>query len=316
MADNNVSHKGASGGTGSTGGDGRSHVDGKEMWTGYGDGSPDSLEGAVVAGDGTSRSGRLFLYLLAGSGLFVLLVSFLLWYIPTVGLSNIHPFLPLIFGGLFVLLGLFVLTGVLAIGLAMTTGRHFFFSDIYRGLLVKLFLPIMLMVGGALGIKKIRIENAFVAVNNQLVRLLGRKVRPEKLMLLMPHCIQYEDCNMKVTRDVKECVSCGKCEVADLLVVSDEFNLDLFIATGGTVARRLLKEKRPEAVIAVACERDLTSGIMDAYPLPVLAVVNKRPEGYCRNTGVDMVQIKDAVKDLLDGGTGGGPGAVSREGAA
>ena len=32
------------------------------------------------------------------------------------------------------------------------------------------------------------------------------------------------------------------------------------------MARRKLFEYRPDAVIAVACERDLTSGVQDAYP--------------------------------------------------
>ena len=73
----------------------------------------------------------------------------------------------------------------------------------------------------------------------------------------------------------------------------------MFVLTGGTVARRKLKELRPDAVIAVACERDLTSGVQDAYPLPVMAVVNKRPNGYCFDTGVDIGEVKQAIRDFL-----------------
>ena len=45
------------------------------------------------------------------------------------------------------------------------------------------------------------------------------------------------------------------------------------------MARQMVKEIRPKAIIAVACERDLTSGIQDVFPLPVIGVLNERPFG-------------------------------------
>jgi hypothetical protein len=98
---------------------------------------------------------------------------------------------------------------------------------------------------------------------------------------------------------VQNCVGCMKCEIGDLLALSEEFNIDLFVSTGGTIARKKVHEKRPHAIIAVACERDLTSGIQDAYPMPVLAIVNKRPQGYCIGTGVDMSDVREAVRELI-----------------
>ena len=49
----------------------------------------------------------------------------------------------------------------------------------------------------------------------------------------------------------------------------------------------MIIEKRPKLVVAVACEGDLTSGIKDCYPLPVIGVLNDRPFGPCFNTHVD-----------------------------
>jgi hypothetical protein len=49
----------------------------------------------------------------------------------------------------------------------------------------------------------------------------------------------------------------------------------------------------------VACERDLTSGLQDAYPLPVIAIVNKRPRGYCMETGVELAEVRQAILDLV-----------------
>jgi len=49
----------------------------------------------------------------------------------------------------------------------------------------------------------------------------------------------------------------------------------------------------------VACEGDLTSGIRDCYPLPVLGVLNDRPFGPCYNTSVDLERIEEAIKAVL-----------------
>ncbi|MGI6559076.1 MAG: DUF116 domain-containing protein [Limnochordia bacterium] len=46
------------------------------------------------------------------------------------------------------------------------------------------------------------------------------------------------------------------------------------MSTGGTRARQLVKELKPKGVVAIACERDLASGIQDTRPLKVLGVTN------------------------------------------
>lgn len=226
-------------------------------------------------------------------------LSFLAWYVPTVGLRSIHPALPYVLAAVMILAGLVLFGGAALVTAAMAGGRLLFYSRTLHWLLVKLYLPLLVLAGGILRIPKIRIERAFIDLNNRMVHAMGRKFRPEKILILMPHCIQWDDCKLKVTREVKNCAGCGRCEVGDLVKLSEEFGIELFISTGGTVARRKVIEHRPDAVVAVACERDLTSGLQDAYPLPVMAVVNKRPHGYCMETGVDMAEIRQAVMDLV-----------------
>jgi hypothetical protein len=49
----------------------------------------------------------------------------------------------------------------------------------------------------------------------------------------------------------------------------------------------------------VACERDLTSGLQDVYPLPALGILNQRPHGPCVDTRVDIERVRQAVLDLI-----------------
>ena len=81
--------------------------------------------------------------------------------------------------------------------------------------------------------------------------------------------------------------------------LSEEMGFHFLVATGGTLARQMVKETRPKAVLAVACERDLMSGIQDVYPLPAVGVLNMRPNGPCYNTKVDMDEVRKALEAVI-----------------
>ncbi|HBE73846.1 MAG TPA: hypothetical protein DDW31_07170 [candidate division Zixibacteria bacterium] len=172
---------------------------------------------------------------------------------------------------------------------------------------VRVLYPINLFLGYLLGIGRERIGESFVAVNNALVRAAKGRLRPGPVMLLLPHCLQQSDCRHKVTADVANCIGCGRCPLAELSRISRENAVTMVVATGGTLARRLIGEVRPAAILAVACERDLVSGIQDAYPIPVYGVLNQRPHGPCRDTTVDFGLLRQGLSVLLPAVRNGGP---------
>ena len=51
----------------------------------------------------------------------------------------------------------------------------------------------------------------------------------------------------------------------------------------------------PNIILAVACERDLLSGIRDTMPMKVIGVFNERPEGPCINTVINVDYIKNIL---------------------
>jgi hypothetical protein len=83
------------------------------------------------------------------------------------------------------------------------------------------------------------------------------------------------------------------------LALADQYQIQIAVATGGTLARRIIVQNRPEAIVAVACELDLTTGIQDSYPIPVIGILNERPQGPCINTKADIQKVKEAVLDFL-----------------
>jgi len=175
-----------------------------------------------------------------------------------------------------------------------------------RGLFVKIVYPILYIVGRLLRIDGDRLQRFLVRTSNSLVRREFRGRAAERLLILLPHCLQQEDCKIRVTSDIYNCARCGKCKIRDLIELADEFQLKLFVATGGTLARRVVKDTRPQAIVAVACERDLSSGIIDTYPLPVLGVTNDRPYGPCLNTQVDIPKVREALRFFTGADAHGG----------
>ncbi|TYO99251.1 hypothetical protein EDC39_10394 [Geothermobacter ehrlichii] len=239
---------------------------------------------------------RLFILLMGGASLLVLVLAFLLWYVPSVGLANIHPLLPTLFGGLLALVSLLVLGGLGLLVLTLLTGRDLFFSERLRKIVIRYMFPAIINLGKLLGIDRDTLQQSFIALNNQLVRAKKLRVPPQKALILLPHCIQLFDCGIKITGDIGKCVRCGRCDISGLAEVAQQRGIDIAVATGGTLARKIIVDKRPTFILAVACERDLTSGIRDSYPLPVIGVLNHRPNGPCFNTHI----VLDEVRQVLD----------------
>ncbi|HMM20467.1 MAG TPA: DUF116 domain-containing protein [Selenomonadales bacterium] len=243
---------------------------------------------------------RLFIALILVSLVLAAISGYGLWKVSFPGLANISAILPLLLGGLLALLVLTTAAGVSGIILALL---GFPTPAMFQGLAwsaINLLFPLAIRVGRVFDIDKERIERSFIEVSNQLVKQKGVRVKPEKLLILTPHCIQFESCGHKITRDVSNCRQCGRCRVGDLLELSRRYGVHLAVVTGGTLARKVVKSIRPHAVLAIACERDLTSGIQDVFPLPVVGVLNERPEGPCCNTTVDIALVEAALKNFIE----------------
>ena len=242
---------------------------------------------------------RLFIGLISVASLLFCLFLVSLWVIPYVGLSTIHPLAPWVLG--VVICALCMVIGWASLGLVLNIllGRSLPYTRRLRGLTIKLFLPMMVLLGKCFGISKQRVRSSFIKVNNELVLNECGRYEPAKVLLLMPHCLQNSRCEMRLTYDVNNCKRCGKCPIKDLLEFSERYGVHLAIATGGTIARRIVVQLRPRLIIAVACERDLSSGIQDVYPLPCYGVMNQRPNGPCLDTTLSLADLENALQRFL-----------------
>jgi len=104
----------------------------------------------------------------------------------------------------------------------------------------------------------------------------------------------------RMRNGLEDCRQCGACNIGPIRTLIAQYGIRAELATGGTSARKIILETKPELVIAVACERDLSSGIMDVKGLPVYGILNQRPNGPCRDTLVDIRELESMLQVFLD----------------
>jgi len=125
------------------------------------------------------------------------------------------------------------------------------------------------------------VEHAAIDVYNTLAERRGRRVGKGELLVLIPRCLSKE-------------------ALDGVLQIAGRYEVPVFVATRGQLARRVIRERRPRAVVAVACERDMMTGLRDvAGKLPVLGLTMQLPNGPCRDAAIDLGQMEKWVQGLV-----------------
>ena len=242
---------------------------------------------------------RLFIGLLFVTEFFVALLLYGAWKISYLGLENIFEYLPAIIGALLIFVSTFSFGAIFNMVFAVKGLPTLKLFHRYSFAIIKFLFPLAVRIGKIFGIKRRQLEGSFIAVSNLIFMKSQIKVPADKLLVLVPHCLQLASCTHKITRDPNNCKRCGGCNIGDLMKLSEELGFVFFVATGGTLARQVVIKNRPQAVLAIACERDLMSGIQDVYPLPAVGVLNIRPNGPCYNTRVDIDEVKRVLSQII-----------------
>lgn len=125
------------------------------------------------------------------------------------------------------------------------------------------------------------VENAAVKSYDFFASRRDRKVGAGELLLLIPRCL-------------------SRAALDGVLAIAGKYDVPVFVATRGQLARRVIRERRPRAVVAVACERDMVTGLHDvAGKVPVLGLTMTLPAGPCKDAGVDLHQLEEWVRTYL-----------------
>jgi hypothetical protein len=226
---------------------------------------------------------------LFAAGVFTVMTAFSRWYPPLKEYAA-YTFMALILAGVIYSLILTLSVLLRKEGLIPT-----------RKVIIKYMTKFADSLGRRIGFDSNKLTRSFILLNNDYVEkeLDKNKGKIKRILILLPHCIQLASCVFKLTTNVNNCRKCGRCVISAFLSMSERFGFDMFVSTGGTMARLAVKEKQPDLILAVACEKDLMSGIKDTIGLPVIGILNEQPNGPCYNTTVDPAAVEAVLKKAL-----------------
>jgi hypothetical protein len=202
---------------------------------------------------------------------------------------------------LMIMLIIILAVGVVSMGLVVRTYKVKYVPKVFNGYVsgfMSAIYPFLHIIAKIAKLDTMQLRAFFIEINNILVSSKNYKVDPSKVLILTPHCLQDSESKIKITNNARNCKRCGKCNIKDLLNISEKYGTSFYVASGGTFARKVVSEIKPKFIVSVACERDLLSGIQDVK-VPVIGVVNERPNGPCFNTKVDVEKLEDAVKKII-----------------
>ena len=239
-------------------------------------------QGNLSDGETNANAGkRIFLGVVLLSIILTGVSAYFTWYLIGPRLFQFHPNLPVLVGYIFFFSWLLLSGLFLLMVLSIITEKDFLIRWGHHELSITFLIPLAWKLGQKLGISRDRLGNSFVKVSNALIRTHVTNVQPEKLLILLPRCMQ------KQVRKI----------ITDF---SKRMHIPVFTVPGGEMARKLILDYHPAAIIGVACERDLVSGIQDVIDkIPVIGVPNIRPEGPCKNTVIDIKEFERAVQTFL-----------------
>lgn len=250
--------------------------------------------------DKSDRTYKIFLKISLASLIFLCFMFGIVYFAYKARYINLYNIGLLLFMYLIIIITVMVSASVIITAAAFKKKR----TGKIGGALIKSALrfiaPISLFIGAQTGVSKDLLRGFFIEICNIIANSSGKRYNPEEILVLLPHCLQNNECTCRITNDINNCRECGRCDIGKLKALSREYKVSFAAVTGGTAARNLVRSCNPKALVSVACERDLYSGIMDVFPIPVYGVLNERPNGPCNNTRVDVAKVEEYLKKLVE----------------
>lgn len=234
--------------------------------------------------------------ILVSSSLFILAIAFFATALGSYYKLGLSLSETIIFSALFIILVILVASWILNLISTHHPIRPKWMLTFSKWMLNHVYYYLARAMGYVSFQKKESWQESFLNLNNEIVLSQARDVSHKNILLLLPHCLQNSECKIRITGDINECADCGKCDIASIKKMAAKYNVKAAVATGGSLARKLIKDQSPNVIVAVACHRDLTDGVRDAWQVPVYAVLNERPNGPCFETKVSIKTIEFAIK--------------------
>jgi len=240
----------------------------------------ESWNGEYISPEEVRAGERLFFVLLTASVFVAITVACFFLYLVTPRLAQLSERLPLILATAIAVISIVIVIWLFAIILISKSHLGVLRFPLMNRLFYE-FSSLADRLGRKIGLSQDKVGHSFIKLSNALT--IGKlKLKPHlKILILLPRCL---------TREARE----------RIMSTCAAYNVVVKIAGGGEVARKYIREITPDAVIGVACERDLVAGIQDTAPhIPVIGIPNIRPDGPCVSTHIEYDDLENTLAQIF-----------------
>ena len=154
-------------------------------------------------------------------------------------------------------------------------------------------------------------ESIILKVNKENEKKLAL-IKSDQRVLLLSHCLRPSDsCTAKMSKDGLLCRNdCpNRCVIGRLRILAEKMGYKgVCIAPGGSMALKFVKKNNPEAIVAIACIKELEEGVCTVKELadkeggdggkidmPNIVVIPLLKDG-CVDTEVDENEAKRILR--------------------
>ncbi len=201
--------------------------------------------------------------------------------------------------GKFIVYGAWIAVVLVAVSLFfgyIALKRRIMLYSFFAAVLDFFYMPLKTLYARFDKVKKL--DAVMVKLKNEANKKRYEKTR--KRILLAPHCMRSLDCPAPSARNGIQCKSCGKCPYAEIRKVASGLGIKVFILTGSSAVKYIVKSEKFESILLLACNYELNKVMRSLAPHNIVSYGVPLTKDGCFNTEADLKALYGAMKMGLD----------------
>lgn len=120
--------------------------------------------------------------------------------------------------------------------------------------------------------------------------------KTKKRIILAPHCMRSLDCPAYTTQTGIQCKFCGKCAYTQLKKDAEKYGYKLFILTGSSYVKNILKMEEADGVLLIACDYEINKVMRALKGKNVVSYGISMERDGCYGTEVNYQKVLDTFE--------------------
>ncbi len=140
------------------------------------------------------------------------------------------------------------------------------------------------------------IDLMLAEIRNKMYRERFKDVPFDERAFFLPQCLRHRECPARLSSEGIECVNCGRCKIGEIKEEAEELGYNVYVIPGGSFIKRLVKERRPKAILGVGCHTEIKEGLALTSALGLPAQGVPLVEDGCVDTSVNWDKVRKVMK--------------------